>query len=761
MSPAAFLVVLPCLLLWQIFLGGCLLPANLLHDIFPWRSTRSGVVPWNVLQFDGITQFYPWRLFASRTWHRGYVPLWNPHQFCGTPFLANGQSAVLYPPNLLFEVMPVMFAFGWSALLHLIFTGLFAYLFFRRALGRGRWGSTIGATCWQLSTWQISWLALPTFLTTSAWLPAELLAVYVVARKPTVGNSAVLGCLIAIMVLAGHLQISLYCLLLVAAYAVYQIVIAKAGLRDVLRVVLVTSTVTALLVSAQLVPTLELSRLSHRAGAVATGSGYHSYTALALPFVQLIGLFVPGFFGHPDAGTYWGATNYAENAGYVGVFGLVLALAGLAKRRSGTASFFFALCGLVTILIALGTPVGALLYYGIPGFAATGSPARILVLWTFCVSALVAFGADDFLTSPGTVWRGLAVYVALALLVSVADILLLLHQNPIYATNFHLAINDVRLAAGLLMAVGLVVYVLSKKIIPLSWAGPAALFLVACDLISINYGYNPVVAPSEVYPVTPTIAWLQQNAGYDRIMPVNNHWSITRAPDTFLPPNGATVYGLFDLQGYDSLQTKSYKQFTNEMDGADSSPIQNGNMDFTNQPGSHDSETADSKFVICESYLDLGLPVFEEDWPYSVYIDTRARPIGGSARLVRESATRADFVTAGPFDAAIQPYPGWSADEIGASNHEVAVSAGAKPDPAAAQPPLMHVATDRVGAVELRYQPASFQVGLYLSLIGLMLVAAIAAVQIIHRRESVVSKFVESMGEGLVELPDQDDQADD
>jgi hypothetical protein len=33
---------------------------------------------------------------------RGLIPLWNPHQFCGAPFIANGQSAFFYPPNWLF-----------------------------------------------------------------------------------------------------------------------------------------------------------------------------------------------------------------------------------------------------------------------------------------------------------------------------------------------------------------------------------------------------------------------------------------------------------------------------------------------------------------------------------------------------------------------------------------------------------------------------------------------------------------------------------
>ncbi len=96
----AALLAAPTLLLWRVvFLGDVFLPAALLRDILPWRDAAHAV-PWNPIMWDGMAEFYPWRLFYARTVHQGFLPLWNPYQFCGTPFLANGQSAVLYPLNL-------------------------------------------------------------------------------------------------------------------------------------------------------------------------------------------------------------------------------------------------------------------------------------------------------------------------------------------------------------------------------------------------------------------------------------------------------------------------------------------------------------------------------------------------------------------------------------------------------------------------------------------------------------------------------------
>ena len=177
LAPFLVLLLFPTLLLWRVvFAGDVFLPADLLRDIAPWRAaTPSQMVPWNPLMWDGMGEFYPWRLFAAESLRAGWIPLWNPHQFCGTPFVANSQSAVFYPLNLLFCVMPVARAFGVSVWLHLALTGLFLYGFLRSgAFGLSPPAALVGAVAWQMSAWQVSWLALPTFLCVSCWLPLAL-----------------------------------------------------------------------------------------------------------------------------------------------------------------------------------------------------------------------------------------------------------------------------------------------------------------------------------------------------------------------------------------------------------------------------------------------------------------------------------------------------------------------------------------------------------------------------------------------------------
>jgi hypothetical protein len=717
LSPGLLLMFLPCILFYPVFSGACLLPANLLKDVYPWRTGNPrDLVPWNVLQFDGITQFYPWRLFAAETWRSGYVPLWNPHQFCGTPFLANGQSAVLYLPNLIFVLMQPKFAFGWSAILHLAFTGGCAYLFFRRAGGCSRWAATIGAACWQLSNWQISWIALPTFLDTSAWLPLGMFFLYALSKKPTLPRATLVAAVGAAMILAGHLQISFYCVLILAAFGIY---LSLKERLPVLKIVVATVAAVGIclfLISAQLIPTLELSRQSTRGGAKALPSAYRMYVRLAMPAEQITGLFAPGFFGHPDQSTYWEKTPYPENAGYIGTLGLLLAFIAIIRKKISSDRIFFVAAAASALLVAVGTPLNMPLYYGIPGFSSTGSPARILVLWTFCVSFLAAQGADDVLERTKTAWAGVAAYATLAAVTIGLTLARFMHRDSTY---LQFASNDLRLFAGLLLASVAIVYLLSRNTLKVSAAGPLMFALVALDLLFVAYSLNSVARSADVYPVTPSIAYLQQHAYNDRIMPLNTDWSNTEAPNAVLPPNGATVFGFYDTQGYDSLQTKSYKKYANEMDGnVDSSPSANGNITFTNAAGSADARAVDAKYLLSLTPLSgFGNPVVT-DGPVKVYVDPKAKGNLAAAQFREQSATRVVISSTGISDITFQAYPGWKIGRPGWPVPGVPIHLEA-PTTSSAAWAITHIEVTPNKPIELRYQPESFQIGLYFSLVGL------------------------------------------
>lgn len=737
--PAFVFLVLPCLLLWRVvFAGEAFVPAGLLRDVFPWRADSPGSgPPWNPLMWDGVAEFYPWRVFAARAIHTGFLPLWNPHQFCGTPFLANSQSAVLYPLNLLFYALPVPVAFGASALLHLFLTGCFQYLFLRRGpLKLSRPAATIGAMAWQISAWQVSWLALPTFLCVSAWLPLALWLTHRAVERSTYGRAAALGACLGLMLLAGHLQIALYCLLLVGAFALFRARAFPGRWRRFLGLSLLALALAFGLAAPQLLPAVELSRFSHRAGGLPSWGGYASYVRLAMPAWHLITLFLPSFFGNPSHGTYWGWTNYAENACSVGLLPLLLMFLGIGltwKRASNTR--FFALAALAALLLALGTPLDALLFFGVPGFAQSGSPARVLVLWTFSAATLAGIGAEAMLKAAlpiKAVVKSLGTLAAV-FVSSMAVTLTSIARQTSWTKLLETLRGEGdlwRLPTGLLLGMAALLWLRQRGTVGRTLFAGLLVALVVVDLLATNFGYSQTAPVRDIYPVTPGIAFLQQNANYERVMPINAKWSLYQSPDAVLPPNAATVYGLYDTQGYDSLLTGRYIRFAAAMNGGPPTPQENGNMVFTNGYGSAKAQEAAARFVVSTRHLTGNGLTLRAQEPGMLVYEAQAQPRvrvvegEGDAAITALSPTRMTVQIRHPsrngvLVVADQWYPGWKAWVNGRW-----AEIEARPD--VFRSVSWQGETGPALEVQMRYEPFSFRIGLYVMGLALMFLTAAA-----------------------------------
>src|SRR5262245_53706875 len=83
-----------------------------------------------LLQADTYRYYYPTAVYLHRELRAGRIPLWNPYQLAGQPYLALHVPAVLYPPNLLLlAILPPLAALAAQAVLHLFVAGLFTWLF--------------------------------------------------------------------------------------------------------------------------------------------------------------------------------------------------------------------------------------------------------------------------------------------------------------------------------------------------------------------------------------------------------------------------------------------------------------------------------------------------------------------------------------------------------------------------------------------------------------------------------------------------------
>ena len=564
-----------------LFTGQVLLPGAMLRGFAPFGSQLQA--PWNILQWDALGQYYPWRTFAAGQLRHGLIPLWNPYQFSGTPFVANGQSAVFYPFNLPFWIMDVAYAFGVSALLHTLLATLSTYFLTRRwqfSRSAGLFAAIAFGFCGYLS----AWIMLPTLANTAAWLPLLLLCLewstephspsqrpgpFLIHALPLI---LALGCAL----LAGHPQVFFYLLfaLLLRAFFLPQKIRA-------LSLLLLSGVCCLTLGALQVLPTLELARLGHRTSQGGPSwSGWQAIAARALQPGELLSLFVPGW------PLQWGSVS--ENFGYVGVTVTLLAGAAIGRiillkyaRQAPPEpppagdnaalptrhNFYYALLlAFFGLLYGMATTVALPFYFGVPGVAQMGGPGRALLLWSFGIALLGGFGVDALRRW----WK-------------------------------------------------------SDLVTPL------ALAALTLELFAAGWTLHPIAPRAAIYPQTSLTTWLQdQTRDGSRILfltprstwqpvellqamqPPRNH------PAGVLPPNGAMVYGLHDINGYDSLAPRAYRQFVTGGEGNEVSPQWNGNMILLNNTGSSILDELNVRYVVSEEPREIagGREVFSANGAY-------------------------------------------------------------------------------------------------------------------------------------------------
>jgi len=85
------------------------------------------------------------RLFAASEVRAGRLPLWNPDNYCGAPFMAANNTAVFSPFTLPSYLFPSPITIAWVQLLKALVAGTGAFVFFRTVLRVRYWPATLAA----------------------------------------------------------------------------------------------------------------------------------------------------------------------------------------------------------------------------------------------------------------------------------------------------------------------------------------------------------------------------------------------------------------------------------------------------------------------------------------------------------------------------------------------------------------------------------------------------------------------------------------
>ena len=496
----------------------------------PWRSELDlpdRDVPWYPLLWDGVGQFYPWRVLAARELRAGRLALWNPHQFCGYPLVGNGQSALFYPPNWLLAVVDVRWGMGLLAALHSFLAAALTWLFARR-VGIGPVAAAFGGIAFAWGGFMVGWAELPTLVNVAAWLPGALLGIALVFERSRWGVP-VLAAALGLTLLAGHFQIAIYLWLAALAYAGLRALWEAVNHRTWYPLSLAAGFGLALLVGApQALPSLELVGNSPRGAGAPTEGGFEFHRARALQPEELLALLRPNAFGTPARGdhvlTRYGIP-YAEHCGFVGISTLLLALIGIGLARTRHFALFL-IAGAAALNVAMCGPLAQAMYFGIPKLGLAGSFTRALCIYTFAMALAGAAGLDALLRrlrSRGPAWG-------------------------------------------------------ARTLRPAAVLGAIALLVLGYELLPWAHEYLPRTRREQVYAITPTIERLMQAPGRVLAVTPRRKWGLVRTPPALLPPNSATVYGYDSVSGYDSLYPRDYRRFAFKAEQREPSPGVNGNM---------------------------------------------------------------------------------------------------------------------------------------------------------------------------------------
>lgn len=332
------------LLLWLLFFWRLFTPiaadqASLKHGDFSGQFVAFGAY-----QYERLT--------------RGEIPLWNPYNNGGLPFIADTQAAVFYPPRWLTIALSHL-AGGWTyhslqleMTAHVLLYALLMYAFVRRLTAGGALRHTAALAASVIIGYGGYTAGYPPLqlavLEAATWLPLTLLGILEATRRraPAPRFIALAGCALGLSWLAGHPQTSWFTSYLAVAYLAYRFHIISAGWRRFVGGLILFALVTLGTTAVTLLPGIEylLHTTREGLGFAAKANGFPIRDIAQFIFPGSVSQWSPLYVGMPAL--FLGAVAIFCRA-RESRFWLLAALIGLLHSLGENSAFYHASYNLV------------------------------------------------------------------------------------------------------------------------------------------------------------------------------------------------------------------------------------------------------------------------------------------------------------------------------------------------------------------------------------------------------------------------------
>jgi hypothetical protein len=373
----------------------------LLPFLFFDRGTRM-----QILLGDGDTFVHtlPVWTYVGEQWKSLSPPLWTPHIFSGYPLYAEPQTAAFHPTKLLFLFLSPLAAVNITVLLAYGMAGVWTFLL-ARAERLTFEASFLAGFAFAFSGYLVGHQAMTGLLVNAAWFPALFFVLRRLATVPTYLRVAGGTCVILLLVLGGHPQLTFYALFFSLGYALFLAIFHLQGSQRWAFVRAAAAMyLTGISISAfQWVPTLELSSRTFREKLT-----YEIFANPAVPFPSLVVSLISTRLFHRFPG------HGSETMLDVGFPILLLSALGLMYWRRATAWWAFLLVFGSILYMGATTPLYRIMF-AIPGYNLFRIPSRNGIAIELALAMLAAYGVNAVQTRSRPLSRYLIVGAPLAL----------------------------------------------------------------------------------------------------------------------------------------------------------------------------------------------------------------------------------------------------------------------------------------------------------------------------------------------------------
>jgi hypothetical protein len=415
------------------------------------------------IDIDLVGYFHPKFWYGNVELLAGRLPLWNPYEYCGIPFLATAQPAALYPPKILAYALVPSAALHTFMVMHYLLAGPFAFAALR-GLGLGWTAAALGTVAWVFTATNLDSNYHPNRISCVVWIPLSFLCFARLLERPGARSAAGLAVVVALAVLAGYPEYAFDTVLALLVYWPFAArALARRGVAPPLARTLgwlAVSAGTALALSAlQLLPTVELVRESARvAGTTAT--------APRAPVLPPLSELLPGSLAELQRGL-----TLPVRAMHLPAIVWVLAVIGTFFGRGPARAPMLAV---LAVTMALASTARIVLQLT-PGFGLLRPNYCWLAIWYFAVAYMAGSGLEAILAGADEVqrppWSRARIAIAAAILALSALLL-----TP---------------RSALTLAVCLAVLAIAARVHP--WRTPATLVLAAATAAAAWTWITPAI----------------------------------------------------------------------------------------------------------------------------------------------------------------------------------------------------------------------------------------------------------------------------